>query len=189
MKFVNLTPHKIIVRGREGDKVFEPSGTVARVESKEYPLGEIATGIEAARREFGKVEGLPENNTTLARGGNLKIALMPHFHYSSRTGNHGMDKWSLLPGRYIAASVSYSNSGKGGWTLYSVVVRKPADAQTDDPSVKVLTPAEKKELPEGTETWISPNKVDLEPLKDAPEWLIRLLPGACKAFLYPEPHN
>ena len=112
--------------------------------------------------------------------------LRPHFNYSSATGNHGVDKWSLLPGRYIAASVSYSNSGKGGWTLYSVIVRKPEGAK-DDPNINVHTPAEKKEMPDET-AWESPNTIETEPLENTPEWLIPILPDACKTFLFPEPH-
>lgn len=43
--------------------------------------------------------------------------LKPHWQNSSRSGNHGEKSWHLLPGRYIEASASFSNSGKGCWRV------------------------------------------------------------------------
>ena len=43
--------------------------------------------------------------------------LQPHRSRRSRTGNHGEDTWFLLPGCYYECSASFSNSGKGGWSV------------------------------------------------------------------------
>ena len=43
--------------------------------------------------------------------------LSPHRHNSSRTGNHGVKTWFLLPGTYIEMWINRSNSGKGDWHI------------------------------------------------------------------------
>lgn len=60
MRFVNLTPHAIVVRIGESEtfETFEPSGSVARVASKSGYAGHI-DGIAIERTEFGAVEGIP----------------------------------------------------------------------------------------------------------------------------------
>ena len=58
VNFVNLTPHKITLRGKS-DQIIEPSGKVARVESKEYSLGATANGVPIVSRDFEDVQGLP----------------------------------------------------------------------------------------------------------------------------------
>lgn len=55
MEWVNLTPHNITV----GDRNFPPSGSVARVSSKEVDLGPV-DGVPTVSVEFGAVEGLPD---------------------------------------------------------------------------------------------------------------------------------
>lgn len=55
MKFVNLTPHAIII---EGGPTIPPSGTVARAETMEREVEPIG-GIPTIVREFGSVEGIP----------------------------------------------------------------------------------------------------------------------------------
>lgn len=64
MKIVNLTPHAITVRTVSGDRVFEPSGTIARVTTTAAPAGEV-DGIPVVNQTFGEIEGLPvpEPNT------------------------------------------------------------------------------------------------------------------------------
>ena len=60
MKFVNLTPHKIVVMKKDSSKFeIEPSGVVARVATLEKVAGEI-DGIPVIKRDFGNVENLPE---------------------------------------------------------------------------------------------------------------------------------
>ena len=38
---INLTPHPIVVENDDTKKVYEPSGTVARVEMETKPIGDI----------------------------------------------------------------------------------------------------------------------------------------------------
>ena len=61
MNIINLTPHTINVADKDGNIIREikPSGTVARVSTKEAPAGEI-DGIPVVETKFGEVEGLPE---------------------------------------------------------------------------------------------------------------------------------
>ena len=61
IKFVNLTPHPIVLRGSAGDLTVEPSGTVARVSTV---AGTVADrdGFPvpvASPTQFGEVEGVP----------------------------------------------------------------------------------------------------------------------------------
>ena len=60
MKFVNLTPHDIVVRTPAGvDVVFPASGTVARVRTIETPAGEIGS-IPLVEVEMAEIENLPD---------------------------------------------------------------------------------------------------------------------------------
>lgn len=55
MKFINLTPHAIVVRHEDNSETtFAPSGTVARVESNETEQNPIA-GIPIFSQSFGQV--------------------------------------------------------------------------------------------------------------------------------------
>lgn len=55
---INLTPHSITVRLPDGsERVYPPSGTVARVMTFETSAADI-DGIKTAYRRTGKVEGL-----------------------------------------------------------------------------------------------------------------------------------
>jgi len=56
---VNLTPHTVTVRLESGDRVFEPSGQVARVTVSSVQTDEI-DGIPVVVQSFGQIEGLPE---------------------------------------------------------------------------------------------------------------------------------
>lgn len=58
VKFVNLTPHEIVVMGEPEVRV-PPSGDVARVSVVTEPLGSIG-GVPAFIERSGPVEGLPE---------------------------------------------------------------------------------------------------------------------------------
>ena len=60
VQFINLTPHRIVLRSDGPDQILEPSGDIARVESKELSLGATANGIPVVERKFGDVENLPE---------------------------------------------------------------------------------------------------------------------------------
>ena len=59
MKFVNLTPHAVTVRLGSGDRVFEPSGQVARVAVSSVQTEDI-DGIPIFSQTFGEIEGLPD---------------------------------------------------------------------------------------------------------------------------------
>ena len=60
VKFVNLTPHKVVLRTPKGeDIIVPPSGTIARVSTHEQKAGELA-GVPLIKRSFGEGENLPE---------------------------------------------------------------------------------------------------------------------------------
>jgi len=59
MRLVNLTPHAVTVRLESGDRVFEPSGQVARVAVSSTKTDEI-DGIPVVSQTYGQIEGLPE---------------------------------------------------------------------------------------------------------------------------------
>lgn len=59
LNFVNLTPHDIIVRSENGDRVFQPSGQVARLNTRQINVTPIE-GIPVVVTQLGVVEGLPE---------------------------------------------------------------------------------------------------------------------------------
>jgi len=55
----NLTPHRVVVLLPDGgEKVFEPSGQLARVRTIESDLGQLE-GIPLVSRGWGEIEGLP----------------------------------------------------------------------------------------------------------------------------------
>lgn len=55
---VNLTPHAITILSPNGDRIFPPDGTVARV-SQTTKLESFIDGIEIHAPRFGDVVGLP----------------------------------------------------------------------------------------------------------------------------------
>lgn len=59
MRIVNLTPHQVTVRTESGDRVFEPSGQVARVTVSSVQTDEI-DGIPVVSQTYGEIEGLPD---------------------------------------------------------------------------------------------------------------------------------
>ena len=61
MKFVNLTPHRIVVRQPHGDLIIDPSGQVARLKTRqvvEHPWGYDMPPLATTTLEG--IEGLPE---------------------------------------------------------------------------------------------------------------------------------
>ena len=65
MSMINLTPHSITIRSKDGAEItIPPSGTVARVSTTEEVVGTCPiTGAPIVRRTFGEVQGLPEEGT------------------------------------------------------------------------------------------------------------------------------
>ena len=60
MDLLNLTPHAVVLRREDGSEVtLPPSGTVARVTTREVVVGEV-DGVTVISQEFGEVTGLPE---------------------------------------------------------------------------------------------------------------------------------
>lgn len=60
MKIVNLTPHDIIVRLKNGEEItFPASGEVARVKTVSEDAGEVA-GVPVVSQEYDEIQGLPE---------------------------------------------------------------------------------------------------------------------------------
>lgn len=60
---LNLTPHSITLQLADGTAVtFPPSGRLARVASQEVEVGTLH-GVPVIQRQFGAVEGLPEDGT------------------------------------------------------------------------------------------------------------------------------
>lgn len=60
---INLTPHKIVIRRRDGtDWAIEPSGTVARVEFIERVVSTVS-GINVIKRLAVAVTGVPEEDS------------------------------------------------------------------------------------------------------------------------------
>lgn len=60
---LNLTPHAITLSLPNGESVtFPPSGNLARVASQEIVIGTLQ-GVPVIQRQFGAVEGLPEDGT------------------------------------------------------------------------------------------------------------------------------
>lgn len=58
---INLTPHAITLQLADGTAVtFPPSGKIARVTSSEVVIGTLH-GVPVIQRQFGAVEGLPED--------------------------------------------------------------------------------------------------------------------------------
>ena len=62
VKFVNLTPHEVVVYSQDGKEIvlrIPPSGTIARVTTISRVVGYI-DGIPVRKTEYDKIEGLPE---------------------------------------------------------------------------------------------------------------------------------
>lgn len=59
MEIINLTPHVVIVKKTSGDVIFQPSGSIARVEMEQEKVGE-ANGIPIFLNKAKKVTGLPD---------------------------------------------------------------------------------------------------------------------------------
>lgn len=55
---MNLTPHAIVVRTPAGDITYPPSGTIARVITRDVPCDPI-NGVPVIQRVMGDVTGLP----------------------------------------------------------------------------------------------------------------------------------
>ncbi len=66
-KFINLTPHALVIRLGDRDIVVPASGQQARVASRAISAGTVTEvgGLEVPlfRNEYGNVEGLPEPQT------------------------------------------------------------------------------------------------------------------------------
>lgn len=63
--FMNLTPHAVIVVNDYGDDtIIEPSGLVARINSKDMVIGHI-NGVPITRKRFEEIEGLPQPEKNL----------------------------------------------------------------------------------------------------------------------------
>ena len=58
---LNLTPHAIVVETDNGRITFEPSGTVARVDTHTELVGTVTVDdIPVVERSYGEVENVPE---------------------------------------------------------------------------------------------------------------------------------
>lgn len=55
---LNLTQHAVVIRRADGEVSIPPSGTVARVTTKEVVIGE-AMGVPVVAVEYGEPQGLP----------------------------------------------------------------------------------------------------------------------------------
>lgn len=63
MEIINLTPHNITIRATDGDIIVPPSGTVARVFTRERDVSKTSPldkKIPVVAREFGEAEGIPD---------------------------------------------------------------------------------------------------------------------------------
>ncbi len=60
VKFVNLTPHKVVVRCEDGDRIFKPSGTVARLVMKQR-LVDVIDGVSIFADEDYTIKNLPSS--------------------------------------------------------------------------------------------------------------------------------
>lgn len=59
MKFVNLTPHAVVIIAGPNQHTIAPSGQLARVSVTSVSDGEI-DGIPISRTEYGEITGLPD---------------------------------------------------------------------------------------------------------------------------------
>jgi hypothetical protein len=60
VRFINLTPHPVIIVTGEGEEiVIPPSGQVARVAMTQEVVATVG-GVPIVRTRFGEIEGLPE---------------------------------------------------------------------------------------------------------------------------------
>ena len=58
-RIVNLTPHAITIKTERATHTIPPSGTIARVETRERVTGKVF-GVPVVTRELGEVTGLPD---------------------------------------------------------------------------------------------------------------------------------
>ena len=60
-KFVNLTPHEVVILDDNKNvvKTFAPSGLIARCSANEQYVNTL-DGVKITRQSFGEVQGLPE---------------------------------------------------------------------------------------------------------------------------------
>lgn len=74
MKFVNLTPHVLSVRGEDGDFVTIPvSGVVARLEQLPAEMSVVA-GIKIQKSAFGALLDLPDMEDGVLYVGSMAVA-------------------------------------------------------------------------------------------------------------------
>jgi hypothetical protein len=59
MEVINLTPHAIKVVGKDGERVYQPSGLVARVEQSVVETGDYIDGFSVSQSVFGDIVNLP----------------------------------------------------------------------------------------------------------------------------------
>ena len=57
---LNLTPHAITVEIDNGHITFEPSGTIARVDTYTKFIDSLENGISVVQRSYGEVKNVPE---------------------------------------------------------------------------------------------------------------------------------
>lgn len=63
---LNLTPHAITIKTPNGSTTFQPSGTVARVNTIEKVVGTCTvTGVEVIVRTLGEVVGIPTDGQSV----------------------------------------------------------------------------------------------------------------------------
>jgi len=63
MNILNLTPHTVVIWRDDGGKIeIPPSGTIARVSTRDVVVGAV-DGVPVIRQEYGEVTGLPEEGT------------------------------------------------------------------------------------------------------------------------------
>ena len=83
MRFVNLTPHDVVIYSKAGTEIarIEASGQVARVQTIDIPVGmSFDSRIPAVRSEWGEIKGLPK-----AEKGTIFIVSLVVFQASDRT--------------------------------------------------------------------------------------------------------
>lgn len=74
---LNLTPHAITIRTKDGDVTFQPSGQVARVSTVAADTGLTVAGVRVIRNQYGPVTGLPTDGTPCIVSGMVLAALPP----------------------------------------------------------------------------------------------------------------
>jgi len=87
---MNCTPHRIVVRTDEGDKVYEPSGMVLRVDVQIAEFGSV-DGVAIALNERGPIEIDPKSTVTVIPKG------VTHLLVSSMVaGNHDAVDYEMI---------------------------------------------------------------------------------------------